>query len=82
MSTDITALPLTPERLGEIRRRHAIVRAAFAPDSLPSSDEATSHRLFQHIVLLLRDDLPLLLAEIERLQADVQLATDLLNWEG
>lgn len=82
MLSEDTAPPLSPQRLAEIRARSMAVRAAFGPGSQPSEDEPAARALFANIVTLLRDDMPLLLYEIERLRGEVTLCVELLKLEA
>ena len=82
MLNEDTGPLLSPQRLAEIRARSLAVRAALGPGSQPSEDEATARALFVNIVGLLRDDVPLLLGEVERLRGEVMLCVALLKLEA
>lgn len=77
---DHASPPLAPRDLAAIRSRFARVRRAFVEEAA-SETEAQSRALLTEFVQLVRDDVPVLLFEIERLQAEVKLAVDLLFLE-
>lgn len=72
------AEPLSPERLAEIRARHAAQVKRYAPDEpLPAAEQVRT--LAEDRDRLIGQDVPALLAEVERLNKAVELLGALLQ---